>query len=115
MTDIILCGCGGRMGKAITAAAKNDCAIVAGIDINASALSTACSFPVYEKISDFPGKADVIIDFEDSIEDSLDEEALDKEIIEDVDKVFTTIKEDSISDSDLEIIKNDYKIIEKFL
>ena len=63
MTDIILCGCGGRMGKAITAAAKNDCAIVAGIDINASALSTACSFPVYEKISDFPGKADVIIDF----------------------------------------------------
>lgn len=51
------------MGKAIAATAKNDCAIVAGIDINASALSAASNFPVYEKISDFPGKADVIIDF----------------------------------------------------
>ena len=60
MTNIILCGCSGRMGKAIVAAAKNDCTIVAGVDINAS---SAGSFPVYEKISDFPGKADVIIDF----------------------------------------------------
>ena len=51
------------MGKAICAAAKNDCTIVAGIDINASALSAASSFPIYEKISDFPDKADVIIDF----------------------------------------------------
>ena len=51
------------MGKAITAAAKNDYSIVAGVDINASSLSAACSFPIYEKISDFPGKADVIIDF----------------------------------------------------
>ncbi len=63
MTNIILCGCGGRMGKAITAAAQNDYDIVAGVDINASALGAACSFPVYEKISDFPGKADVIVDF----------------------------------------------------
>ena len=60
MTNIILCGCGGRMGKAIAAAAKNDCTIVAGVDINASSTG---NFPVYEKISDFPGKADVIIDF----------------------------------------------------
>ena len=63
MTNIILCGCGGRMGKAIAAAAKNDCTIVAGVDINASSLSAACDFPIYEKISDFPDKADVIIDF----------------------------------------------------
>ena len=63
MTNIILCGCGGRMGKAIVAAAKNDCTIVAGVDINASDLSAVSNFPVYEKISDFPGKADVIIDF----------------------------------------------------
>ena len=61
MTNIILCGCGGRMGKAIVASAKNDCTIVAGVDINASALSATCSFPVYERISDFPGKADVIV------------------------------------------------------
>jgi 4-hydroxy-tetrahydrodipicolinate reductase len=51
------------MGKAIAAAAKNDCTIIAGVDINASALSAASNFPIYEKISDFPGKADVIIDF----------------------------------------------------
>ena len=62
MTNIILCGCGGRMGKAIIAAIKGDCTIVAGVDINASELS-ASSFPIYEKISDFPGKAEVIIDF----------------------------------------------------
>ena len=51
------------MGKAIAAAAKNDYTVVAGVDINASALSAACDFPIYEKISDFPGKADAIIDF----------------------------------------------------
>ena len=61
MTNIILCGCGGRMGKAIIESVKDGCTIVAGVDVNASALSTG--FPVYEKISDFPGKADVIVDF----------------------------------------------------
>ena len=63
MTNIILCGCGGRMGMAITAAAQNEYNVIAGVDINASALSAACSFPVYEKISDFSGKADAIVDF----------------------------------------------------
>ena len=51
------------MGKAITEAAKNEYSIVAGVDINASELSATSSFPIYEKISDFPDKADVIIDF----------------------------------------------------
>ena len=63
MTNIILCGCGGRMGKAVYAAAQDDTAIVAGIDINASDLSAALPFPVYESIFDFSGKADVIVDF----------------------------------------------------
>ena len=63
MTNIILCGCGGRMGKAVYAAAQDDTAIVAGIDINASDLSAALPFPVYESIFDFGGKADVIVDF----------------------------------------------------
>ena len=49
------------MGRAIIESVKDGCTIVAGIDVNASALSTG--FPVYEKISDFPGKADVIVDF----------------------------------------------------
>lgn len=51
------------MGKAITAAAQDEFDIVAGIDVNASALGAACSFPVYESISDFSGKADAIVDF----------------------------------------------------
>ena len=41
MTEIILCGCGGRMGKAIIASAKVSCSIVAGVDINASSLAAA--------------------------------------------------------------------------
>ena len=65
MKKIILSGCGGRMGRAITemVAETEDCKIVAGIDINASALGSVCAFPVYSSISDFDGVADVIIDF----------------------------------------------------
>lgn len=63
MTNIILCGCNGRMGQAIVRAAadSDSCRIVAGVDVNAAA--SAYSFPVYETISQFPDKADVIIDF----------------------------------------------------
>lgn len=65
MTNIILCGCGGRMGQAIvrSAADGGPCRIVAGVDVNANSVAPVCSFPVYETISDFPGKADVIVDF----------------------------------------------------
>ena len=41
------------------------------------------------------------------------EEALNKEIIEDVDKVFTTMKEDSLSDSDLDFIDDKNTIVVK--
>lgn len=44
---------------------------------------------------------DIIVDFED---EDIAEDDLDKEIVEDVDKVFTTMKDDSISDSDLDFI-----------
>lgn len=65
MTNIILSGCGGRMGQAIVRAAEGSttCRIVAGVDINADAVAPVCAFPVYGAISDFPGKADVIVDF----------------------------------------------------
>ncbi len=65
MKKIILCGCGGRMGRAITemVSVNADCKIVAGIDINASELGSVCAFPVYSSINDFKGVADVIIDF----------------------------------------------------
>lgn len=53
-------------------------------------------------------EADIIVDFEDEINEELSEELseedLDKAIVQDVDKVFTTMKDDSISDSDLDFI-----------
>ena len=52
------------MGQAIVRAAEgNIYRIVAGIDANADAVAPVCKFPVYQSISDFPGHADVIIDF----------------------------------------------------
>ena len=65
MKKIILCGCGGRMGRAITEAVScsDNFKIVAGVDINAIELGSVCTFPVYSSISDFEGNADVIIDF----------------------------------------------------
>ena len=61
MLNILLCGCGGRMGAALGEAAKaaGD-RIVAGVDINPTA---ANPYPVYTSIEDFSGKADVIVDF----------------------------------------------------
>lgn len=62
MTKIILCGCNGKMGKAITAVVneRTDCEIVAGIDINTDNLS---GYPVFGKLADVNVVADVIIDF----------------------------------------------------
>ena len=62
MIRIILSGCSGRMGKAVAAAADDGISIVAGVDINAAALSPS-PFPIYENIADFSGEADVIVDF----------------------------------------------------
>lgn len=65
MTNVILCGCGGRMGHAVTELINksDDFRIVAGVDVNAASVAAACQFPVYQNIKDFPDKADVIIDF----------------------------------------------------
>lgn len=61
MLNILLCGCGGRMGAAFTAAAgaAGD-RVIAGIDINPAADST---YPVFSSPDEFTGKADVIVDF----------------------------------------------------
>jgi len=69
MTKIILSGCGGRMGAAITRLAAEDAAIeiVAGIDPSAGAQE----YPVFANIADFTGEADAIVDF--STADSLDD------------------------------------------
>ena len=65
MTNIILCGCGGRMGQAIVRATEKseELRVVAGVDVGADAIAPACAFPVYTSVSDFPEHADVIVDF----------------------------------------------------
>lgn len=62
MTDILLNGCAGKMGKVVAFCVdtRADCRITAGFDINTS---TNPGFPVFFNPADFHGKADVIIDF----------------------------------------------------
>ncbi len=62
MTNLILSGCNGKMGQVITrlAEADSDICIVCGCDINTSVIN---SYPVYDDINKFEGKADAIIDF----------------------------------------------------
>ena len=61
MTDILLSGCCGKMGKAVSALAdsREDVKIVAGIDI----ARCECAFPTFVSPFSFDGKADAIIDF----------------------------------------------------
>ena len=63
MTNIILCGCSGRMGEAVTKLVneRSDAQIVAGVDVNPA--SQVSGFPIFQTISEFSGKADVIVDF----------------------------------------------------
>lgn len=52
------------MGRAIVRAASDSdtCCILAGVDVNAEAMAGG-EFPVYGNIEEFPGNADVIVDF----------------------------------------------------
>jgi len=62
MLKILLSGCNGRMGQAVTRlTAKNGGMIIAaGIDPYKTGTE---AYPVYDKPSDFTGEADIIIDF----------------------------------------------------
>ncbi len=62
MVKIILNGANGRMGKTIASciADRDDCEIVAGVDIFANGSS---GFPVYTSFEDIREAADVVIDF----------------------------------------------------
>ncbi|NMD37885.1 MAG: 4-hydroxy-tetrahydrodipicolinate reductase [Christensenellaceae bacterium] len=77
--NIILSGCLGRMGKAISEnAAQADIAVVAGVD--AFGEGTA-SYPIYKNINEVTEKADCIIDFSHfSALKSLGEYALNKSL-----------------------------------
>lgn len=61
MTNIIMHGCGGKMGRVIAELVQNDadCKIVAGIDPTAPAMD----FPVFASVQECNIPADVIIDF----------------------------------------------------
>ncbi len=62
MTNVIICGCNGKMGHTLTKIieADKDMKIVCGIDINTDKYA---DFPVYASLDEFNGKADAIIDF----------------------------------------------------
>ncbi|MBR3867721.1 MAG: 4-hydroxy-tetrahydrodipicolinate reductase [Clostridia bacterium] len=62
MTKVILSGCSGKMGNAVTMAVKNrdDVKIVAGVDIFEN---DSLPYPVFSSFSEVPCEADVIIDF----------------------------------------------------
>ncbi len=62
MTKILLSGCCGKMGRFVADAIKNrnDCEIVAGIDI---VDDSTLGFPVFANYDEVNVKADVIIDF----------------------------------------------------
>ncbi len=61
MTNIIIHGCGGKMGRVVAELVKNDpqCQVVAGID----PATPAMDFPVFATPADCTIKGDVIIDF----------------------------------------------------
>lgn len=65
MTNILLSGCGGRMGEAVRKliSERGDATVIAGIDVNPASVGTASGFPVYQSITEFSDKADVIVDF----------------------------------------------------
>lgn len=62
MTRLIVCGCNGKMGRAVTACVKErcDCEIVAGFDCNTDAVA---GYPVYANPQNCAVEADAIIDF----------------------------------------------------
>lgn len=62
MLRILLSGCNGAMGKVITncVAERDDCKIVAGLDVNTADNG---KYPIFGSADDINVKADVIIDF----------------------------------------------------
>lgn len=99
MTKIILCGCNGKMGHAISKLVeeRDDCVIVAGVDTRTDCL---CGYQVYSKISDISAEADVIVDFSHpSLLEDLLTYALDK-------KLPIVMCTTGLSDAQVEDLKN---------
>ena len=64
MKKIVVSGCGGRLGSAIIQriAGRDDCTVIAGVDIAAETVGARYAFPVYPSMDALTEKADVIID-----------------------------------------------------
>ena len=62
MTNIILCGCNGKMGAAVQnfVNQRADCSIAAGVDVSGGGNG---SFPVYTSLADVEEEAQVVVDF----------------------------------------------------
>lgn len=62
MTNILLCGCCGKMGQAVTNSAEvsDNVKIICGVDPFGD---SSRQYPVYESFSDVKEKVDVVIDF----------------------------------------------------
>lgn len=61
MVNILLCGCGGKMGAAVQGfvSQREDCRVAAGVDPRQS----QAEFPVYEAIGQVQEPVDVVVDF----------------------------------------------------
>ena len=61
MTNIILCGCNGKMGAAVQnfVNQRADCSIAAGVDVSGGGNG---SFPVYTSLADVEEEAQVVVD-----------------------------------------------------
>lgn len=61
MTEILLCGCAGKMGAAVRSLVneREDCRIAAGVDLAAADMG----FPVYGSIAQAAEPVDVVVDF----------------------------------------------------
>ena len=62
MTEIVIQGIGGRMGHVLCdmIAQRDDCCVVAGIDVKDGEQN---GIPVYDSLEKLNGKGDVVIDF----------------------------------------------------
>lgn len=106
MTNIIINGCNGKMGKAVAASinSRNDCAVFAGVDIYNE---VERDFPTYSDIKEVKG-GDVIIDFSSPASlPSLLEHAVTA-------KLPIVIATTGYSDADIENIKEAAKVIPVF-
>jgi len=107
MTRILLSGCSGQMGAAVTriVSSRDDCEIVAGIDLRAN---PALDYPIFASFSECDVECDVIIDF--SLPSSLDN-LLDYAVKNSVPSIICTT---GYTDEQVEKIKNASKSIPVF-